>query len=214
DAARALVKEAAARCGAALTLRPLVKADAAAAARRAKEIFEVAALDAFGEFTSAEMSAIGLLLDYVELTQAGAAPRLSPPRPNAENAFMAIDAATRSALEIERSNNSSLGRGGREGSLLATIDRTVTSAGGRLLAERLARPLTEPAAIRARLDAVQFFLDEPERRKGVSGELRAAGDVARALTRLALGRGGPRDLAHLRDGLNAGDRAAARCLGL
>ncbi|MEQ1817555.1 MAG: DNA mismatch repair protein MutS [Terricaulis sp.] len=209
DADSQHVNEAARITGAALTIRPAVKADAKAAARRIKAAFEVAALDAFGDFTNVELSAMGLLLDYIELTQAGAAPRLMPPRRNAERAFMAIDAATRAALEIERSV-----RGGREGSLLACIDRTVTSAGGRMLAERISRPLTDVAAINARLDAVQFFLDARERRDGVREELRAAGDLARALTRLALGRGGPRDLANLRDGLIAGDRGAARCLGL
>jgi len=209
DADSGKVSEAARIIGAALTFRPAVKADSKAAARRIKAAFEVAALDAFGEFTDVELSAMGLLLDYIELTQAGAAPRLMPPRRNAERAFMAIDAATRAALEIERSV-----RGGRDGSLLGCIDRTVTAAGGRLLAERLARPLTDVGAINARLDAVQFFIDARERRAGVRDELRAAGDLARALTRLALGRGGPRDLAALRDGLHAGDRAAARCLGL
>ncbi|MBC7769629.1 MAG: DNA mismatch repair protein MutS [Phycisphaerales bacterium] len=209
DSQSAQVNEAARITGAALTLRPEVKGDAKAAVRRIKAAFEVAALDAFGDFTAAELSAMGLLLDYIELTQAGAAPRLSPPRRNAERAFMAIDAATRAALEIDRSV-----RGGRDGSLLACVDRTVTAAGGRLLAERLSRPLTEVAAINARLDAVQFFRGERERRRGVREELRAAGDLARALTRLALGRGGPRDLASLRDGLFAGDRAAARCMGL
>jgi DNA mismatch repair protein MutS len=203
------VNEAARITGAALTIRPAVKADAKAAARRIKAAFEVAALDAFGDFSNVELSAMGLLLDYIELTQAGAAPRLMPPRRNAERAFMAIDAATRAALEIERSV-----RGSREGSLLACVDRTVTSAGGRMLAERISRPLTDVAAINARLDAVQFFLDARDRRDGVREELRAAGDLARALTRLALGRGGPRDLANLRDGLTSGDRAAARCLGL
>ncbi len=192
--------------GAALTLRPAVKADAKAAARRIKAAFEVAALDAFGDFSTVEVSAMGLLLDYIELTQVGAAPRLTPPKRSPARSFMAIDAATRAALELERSV-----RGGREGSLLACIDRTVTAAGGRLLAERLGRPLTDGAQIAARLDAVQFFLGAPERRRGVRQELRAGGDLARALTRLMLGRGGPRDLAQLRDGLNAGDRAAARC---
>lgn len=209
DAGHAVLREAAALCGAALTPRPRIKADAKAAERRLKAAFEVAALDAFGDFTTAELSAIGLVLDYVELTQAGAAPRLVPPRRNAERAFMAIDAATRAALEIERST-----RGVRAGSLLACVDRTVSAAGARLLAERLARPLMDVAAIRGRLDAVQFFLDAPDRRAGVRDELKAAGDLARALTRLTLGRGGPRDLAALRDGLNAGDRASARCVGL
>lgn len=207
DAVR--VKEAARVCGATVTTRPAVKADAKAAERRIKAGFEVAALDAFGEFTPVELSALGLVLDYIELTQAGAAPRLSPPRRTGERAFMAIDAATRAALEIERSV-----RGGRDGSLLASIDRTATAAGGRMLAERISRPLTDPAAIGARLDSVEFFLDSKDQRAGVRQELKAAGDLARALTRLALGRGGPRDLAQLRDGLLAGDRAAARCLGL
>jgi DNA mismatch repair protein MutS len=209
DAESARVTEAARITGAPLTTRPNVKADSKAAARRIKAAFEVAALDAFGDFSDVELSAMGLLLDYIELTQAGAAPRLTPPRRNAERAFMAIDAATRMALEIERST-----RGSREGSLLACIDRTVTSAGGRLLAERIGRPLTDVGAINARLDAVQFFLEAPDRARGVREELRAAGDLARAVTRLALGRGGPRDLAHLRDGLSAGDRAAARCAGM
>jgi DNA mismatch repair protein MutS len=206
DASR--VTEAARIGGAALTTRPAVKADAKNAARRLKAMFEVAALDAFGDFSEAELSAMGLLLDYVELTQAGAAPRLMPPKRNAARAFMAIDAATRAALEIDRSL-----RGGRDGSLLACVDRTVTAAGGRLVAERIAQPLTDVSAIAARLDAVQFFLEAPERRAGVRDELRAAGDIARALTRLTLGRGGPRDLAQLRDGLQAGDRAASRVLG-
>ncbi|MBX3428051.1 MAG: DNA mismatch repair protein MutS [Hyphomonadaceae bacterium] len=203
------VMDAARMTGAALTVRPAVKADAKSASRRIKAAFEVAALDAFGDFSNAELSAMGLLLDYIELTQAGATPRLMPPRRNAERAFMAIDAATRAALEIERSV-----RGSREGSLLACVDRTVTSAGGRMLAERLSRPLTDVGAINMRLDALQFFLESRDKRDAVREELRAAGDLARALTRLALGRGGPRDLANLRDGLAAGDRAAARCLGL
>jgi DNA mismatch repair protein MutS len=209
DADAQHVNEAARTSGATLTIRPTVKADAKAAARRIKAAFAVAALDAFGDFNTAELSAMGLVLDYIELTQAGAAPRLMPPRRNAERAFMAIDAATRAALEIERSV-----RGGREGSLLACIDRTVTAPGGRMLAERISRPLTDVAAINARLDAVEFFIGARSRRAGVREELRAAGDLARALTRLALGRGGPRDLANLRDGLGAGDRAAAVCLGL
>lgn len=209
DAEAARLNEMVRIVGATLTPRPAVKADAKAAERRIKAAFAVAALDAFGDFSAVELSAMGLLLDYVELTQAGAAPRLTPPRRSSARAFMAIDAATRAALEIERSV-----RGGRDGTLLHCVDRTVTAAGGRLLTERLARPLTDVPAIHARLDSVQFFLDAPDRRAGVRQELRAAGDLARALTRLTLGRGGPRDLAQLRDGLAAGDRASARCLGV
>ena len=141
-----------------------------------KAAFEVAALDAFGDFGEAELSAMGLLLDYIELTQAGAAPRLTPPRRNGERAFMAIDAATRAALEIERSV-----RGAREGSLLACVDRTVTAAGGRLLAERLGRPLMDVAAISGapRCGGV-LSRRRASAAHGVRQELRAAGDLARA----------------------------------
>jgi DNA mismatch repair protein MutS len=207
DADATRIADVARMVGASLTTRPAVKADAKAASRRIKAAFEVAALDAFGDFNNVELSAMGLLLDYVELTQAGAAPRLTPPRRSGERAHMAIDAPTRAALEIERSV-----RGGRDGSLLACVDRTVTSAGGRMLAERIARPLTDAALINARLDAVGFFLDARELRHRLRAELRVAGDLARSLTRLALGRGGPRDLASIRDGLTAGDRAAACCI--
>jgi len=192
--------------GAALTLRPGPKADAKAGERRLKALYEVATLEAFGDFAAEELAAMGMLLDYVELTQAGAAPRLEAPRRIEGAAFMAIDPSTRASLEIERTQ-----RGQREGSLTHALDRTVTSAGGRMLAERLARPLTEVAAINARLDAVQWFLDR-DRRDGVRTALRGGGDLARALQRLALGRGGPRDLGALRDGLRAGE-AAARAAG-
>lgn len=193
--------------GAALTVRPGPKADARAGERRLKALFEVATLEAFGDFAPEELAAMGMLLDYVELTQAGAAPRLSAPQRVEGAAFMAIDPATRASLEIERTQ-----RGQRDGSLTHALDRTVTSAGGRMLAERLARPLTDVAAIDARLDAVAWFMDGA-RRDGVRGALRGGGDLARALQRLALGRGGPRDLGALRDGLRAGETAAAAGAG-
>src|SRR6185312_4315097 len=81
------------------------------------------------------------------------------------------------------------------------IDRTVTGAGARLLAERLAMPLTDPDAIAARLDAVEYLLNDTRLRDTILDKLRATGDIERALARLSLGRGGPRDLAVLRDTL-------------
>ena len=117
---------------------------------------------------------------------------------------MAIDAATRASLEIERSQ-----AGGRQGSLLAAVDRTVSPGGARLLAARLARPLLDPAAIGARLDAIDWLLARRDLRQALRERLKGAGDIARALARLALGRGGPRDLGALRDGLAAGEALAA-----
>jgi DNA mismatch repair protein MutS len=171
----------------------------AAAEARLKRLYGVGTLDGFGALTGAEVSALGLIAAHLEITQAGRLPALTAPRRGAEADAMAIDPATRASLEIDRSQS-----GAREGSLLAAIDRTVSSAGARLLAARLNRPLLDPARIDARLDAVAWMLERRDLRRKLRETLRSAGDIARALSRLALGRGGPRDLGCLRDGLAAG----------
>lgn len=203
DAQRPVLAAALADANLRITVRPQVKADPKFGERRLCALFEVATLDSFGGFSELELSAIALLIDYIELTQAGGAPRLSPPTRDDAQCMMAIDAVTRASLELERAVD-----GGRKGSLLAAIDHTVTAAGGRLLAERLASPLLDPAGIGRRLDAVSWFVDHADWRGAVRQALRGSADAARAVTRLALGRGGPRDLAALRDGLKAGERAA------
>src|SRR5207237_2009828 len=98
--------------------------------------------------------------------------------------------------------------GESKGSIVAIIDRPITAAGARLLADHLAAPLTEPAAIAARLDAVEFFVDRPELREVLRERLKRCPDIERGLTRLGLGRGGPRDLAALSQSL--GETAALR----
>ncbi|HEY0523104.1 MAG TPA: DNA mismatch repair protein MutS [Stellaceae bacterium] len=164
--------------------------------RRLHDFYEVATLDAFGAFSRAELAAGGALVDYVELTQQGKRPRLQPPRRLPAGAVMEIDAATRRNLELTQTLS-----GERRGSLLAAIDRTSTGAGARLLAEWLGAPLTDPAHIRARLDMVQFFAEDDRLREDLRGVLRRCPDIERALSRLTLGRGGPRDLAGIRDAL-------------
>jgi DNA mismatch repair protein MutS len=175
--------------------------DSEAARRRLEHFYGVRALDGFGRFSRAEIAAAGALLDYVALTQQieatpSAAAHLDPPRRVLPGTVMQIDAATRRNLELTASLS-----GERRGSLLATIDRTLTGPGARLLAEHLAAPLTLPAAIAARLDAVQFFHERADLRAALRDRLRRCPDLERALSRLSLGRGGPRDLAALRDGL-------------
>jgi DNA mismatch repair protein MutS len=183
---------------------PQALAEPAASETRLKRLYGVETLDGFGQLTGAEVAALGLIAAHLETTQAGRAPALSPPRRLGEADVMAIDPATRASLEIERAQ----GGGGREGSLLAAVDRTVTAPGARLLAARLARPLLDPAAIDRRLDAVEWLCERRTLRRDLREALRGVGDMARALSRLALGRGGPRDLACLRDGLAAGEAAA------
>tara|TARA_R110000868_G_scaffold11751_17_gene57386 strand:+ start:11973 stop:14579 length:2607 start_codon:yes stop_codon:yes gene_type:complete len=180
----------------AIAVQPDSRFDSTAGRRRLEEIFAVKALDAFGDYGRAELAACGSVVAYVELTQKGRLPRLQPPRRMSGGDAMEIDAATRRNLELVRTMS-----GARDGSLLAVIDRTVTGSGGRLLAARLAAPLTDAAAIRARHDAVGWFADVPRLLEDVRARLRAAPDMERALTRLTIGRGGPRDLGAVRDGL-------------
>ncbi|TAJ88900.1 MAG: DNA mismatch repair protein MutS [Reyranella sp.] len=186
-----------------LTPLPSARFDSDNARKRLQAAFNVAALDSFGSFSRAEIAACGALLDYVELTQAGKRPALSPPRRERADGTMEIDPATRRNLELVRSLD-----GRRDGSLLATIDRTLTGPGARLLAERIAAPLTERPEIERRLDLVQLFVERPAVRERVREALRRTPDVERALQRLSVGRGGPRDLAALRDGLESGETLA------
>lgn len=179
-----------------LTPLPGPKFDSDGGGRRLCALFGVGALDAFGDFSRAELAAAGALVDYIELTQKGNMPRLATPRRLAPGAVMEIDAATRRNLELTTTL-----AGDTKGSLIAILDRTVTGAGARLLALRLTQPLTDPAAIDARLDAVTFFVADERLSNEVRDILKQGPDIARALSRLSLGRGGPRDLAAIRDGL-------------
>ncbi|MEQ8823552.1 MAG: DNA mismatch repair protein MutS [Filomicrobium sp.] len=188
---------------AAQTPLPSAHFDSRSGERTLKERLGVADLNAFGEFTRAELSAIGGLLKYVDLTQIGKKPVIRPPRRAAGSAIMLIDPASRASLELTRSAS-----GDRKGSLLSAIDRTVTGAGSRELAARLASPLCDIPSINARLDAVGHLLDTPALRDDLRSALAGAPDLARAMSRLSFGRGSPRDLGFIRDGLTA---ASACC---
>ncbi|HEX4553195.1 MAG TPA: DNA mismatch repair protein MutS, partial [Xanthobacteraceae bacterium] len=179
--------------------------DGATAERRLASYFAVATTDAFGSFTRIELTAAAACITYVERTQLGRRPPLSPPMREQQGATLAIDAATRANLELMRTLT-----GERRGSLVAAIDRSVSAAGSRLLAQRLTAPLTDPAAINARLDAVAAFVTDPGLRGEVRTSLAAAPDLARALARLVVTRGGPRDLAAIRDGLAVAAELAGR----
>jgi DNA mismatch repair protein MutS len=172
--------------------------DGATAAGRLAAYFGVATLDGFGAFSRAELAAAAGALAYVEKTQIGARPPLSPPQGEAAGAVMLIDPATRANLELAATLS-----GERKGSLVAAIDRTVTAAGARLLGRRLAGPSTDPAVIDRRLDAVAFMRAEEGRRREARRVLAEAPDLARSLARLILERGGPRDLAAIEAGLRA-----------
>jgi DNA mismatch repair protein MutS len=178
--------------------------DSASAAKRVADYFGVAALDGFGQFSKPELIAAATVLTYVERTQLGVRPPLTPPVPAGGGQTLQIDAATRANLELTRT----LG-GERAGSLLHCIDMSVTPAGGRLLAERLAGPLTAVKTIRDRLDSVSAFHGDALLRERVRTALKGAPDMPRSLSRLAMDRGGPRDLAAIRDGVSVASALAA-----
>jgi DNA mismatch repair protein MutS len=182
--------------------------EAASAERRLAEAFGVSTLAGFGTLSRAEICAAATGVSYVVRTQRGARPPLSPPQRAGSGAFLDIDSATRANLELTRTLS-----GERTGSLLHAIDRTVTAGGGRLLAERLASPLTDPDAINQRLDSVEAFTRDAGLRRDLRSALRAAPDLARAAQRLAFGRGGPRDLAGVRDALIAARAISQRLDG-
>jgi len=191
--------------GAAATPVPRPTFDSSEGERTLKERLGVADLGAFGGFSRAELAATAALLRYVDLTQIGRRPMLRPPRRSGRGRSLVIDAASRASLELVRAAS-----GARDGSLLGAIDRTVTGPGARELAARLAAPLCDPREIEARLDAVAYLAERGVLREDLRAALRAAPDIARALSRLAFARGGPRDLAAVGQGLVAA--AAARRL--
>lgn len=170
----------------------------ATARQRLAEAFAAASVDAFGEFSDGEARAAAMLLDYVRLTQSGQMPRLSRPLPQGDAGRLELDAATRASLEISRARD-----GSNVHSLLGSVQRTLTSAGARLLGEWISAPLTDVSAIAARQDAWSWLLHEPSAAADIRAALRGVPDIARALGRLSLGRGGPRDLSALRIGMNA-----------
>jgi DNA mismatch repair protein MutS len=178
--------------------------DGATAERRLAGYFGLASTQAFGALSRLELVAAAACVSYVERTQLGRRPPLSVPVREAQGATLSIDQATRSNLELVRTL-----AGERRGSLLAAVDRSVTAAGARLIAQRLAAPLTDPAAVARRHDAVEFFVADALARADMRERLAAAPDLARALARLVVARGGPRDLAAIRDGIAASAALAA-----
>ncbi len=179
-----------------LTVQPGSLFDSDNARKRLEDLFGVGTLDAFGGFSRAEVAAAGSLIDYVDRTQKGKIPHLSRPQQIIANGIMEIDIATRRNLEILRTLS-----GEKAGSLLASIDRTVTPAGARMLQARLSAPLCDVAAINQRLDEVEIFTKSGRFCSLIRDTLKQVPDMERALGRLTVGRGGPRDLGMIRDGL-------------
>lgn len=171
--------------------------DSQKAERKLKALFGVSTLDGFGDFARSELAAAGGLIAYIEHAAQGETPFLKPPVQRHAGEYLLIDGATRASLEIERTM-----AGERKGSLLGIIDRTVTPGGARLLGRDLAAPLFDETKVNLRLGVVQWFHDTPAIRDAVRDALKAMPDISRALGRISAGRGSPRDVGQIRDGLS------------
>jgi DNA mismatch repair protein MutS len=174
--------------------------DSTGAEARLCSLFGISSLDAFGSFERAEVSAMGALIEYLDMTQKGNLPLLRKPVKETEARTVQIDASTRRNLELTHALS-----GGRSGTLLAVMDRTVTSVGARLLERRISSPSRVLETIHARLDAVDFAVANSQNAQDIRDRLRSVPDLERALSRLSLDRGGPRDLAAIRNGLSEAD---------
>jgi DNA mismatch repair protein MutS len=191
--------------GAALTGLARGSFDSTSGEARLCQLWQIGSLEAFGNFGRAEIAAMGGLVDYLDLTQRGKLPLLRAPLRESADGAVQIDASTRRNLEITQALS-----GGREGSLLAAVDRTMTAAGARLLERRISSPSRDLATIEARLQSVRFLLNAAALREALRADLRRVPDIDRALSRLALDRGGPRDFAAIRAGLTQAESIAAR----
>ncbi|MEL6577743.1 MAG: DNA mismatch repair protein MutS, partial [Pseudomonadota bacterium] len=195
--------------GATLTSLATSSFDSTGAETRLNAFFGTKSLEGFGTFTRPELGAMGALLDYIEITQKGRLPLIRPPQRETMGGSVQIDAATRRNLELTHALS-----GGRAGSLLSAIDRTITGAGARLLEARLCAPSTDLDLITRRQSALQSLLEDHMTRGDARDTLRQAPDIERALGRLALDRGGPRDLAAIRNGLEAAHSIAGLLDGI
>ena len=191
--------------GATATLRGKSAFDSISGEERLKSLFAVASLEAFGSFGRAQVSALGSIAEYLDATQKGKLPILRPPVIELKENSMRIDSATRRNLELTRSINT----GSRQGSLLGTIDRTVTAAGGRLLERRISAPSMDMDVINERHNALKFLRDNFDLSEPVMELLKSIPDLERALSRVSLERAGPRDLANISKGLIQGKEIAS-----
>ena len=175
--------------GAAVTILGNAAFDSTNGLKRLCHVYSVSSLDGFGAFTRAEVASLAAVVEYLDITQKGKLPLLRSPVREKRDAAMQIDASTRKSLELTRGIN-----GGRAGSLLSVIDRTQTAGGARLLERRLSSPSRDLPEISARQDAIAWCLNNGDIATLLEDKLREVPDLDRALSRLSMDRGGPRDM--------------------
>ncbi|UCE59114.1 MAG: DNA mismatch repair protein MutS [Phycisphaerales bacterium] len=181
-------------CSTAIARRPLHEFSAYQAERSLTQHFGVTTLAGFGfESITPSLCASGCVIQYLQETQKTTLNHITAIRKRVSSDYLQIDHSSWRSLEIELTLRS----GSREGSLLRAIDRTIHPIGSRKLAHWFRAPLTSPAGILTRQDAVGYFVDNELVRTHVRGRLKAMADVERIASRIALARATPRDLSAL-----------------
>jgi DNA mismatch repair protein MutS len=182
-----------------------------AAQRALARQLKVATLEGYGlEDDSPAVPAAGALVEYLEETQKGLCAHIRRLEKVEPRGHLVLDRATRSCLELVRTQRD----GRKEGTLLETLDATLTPMGGRLLREWLLAPLREVDAIVERQRAVAEFVEGPFLREDVREILRPVLDVERLAAKLSTGRVNARDLAALAQSLAVVPALRARMEGV
>lgn len=173
------------------------------AEKELSSLFNVNTFDALGNFNDEEIIAGYELVHYIQKTQAGKLPQLSRPQSQQYETILAIDPATRNSLDILQNSD-----GDQKFTLFSSVSYTVTAPGARMLANWLSAPLTQIKYIQTRQEGWIYLQQDALLLTTLRKTLKGAPDIARALSRLSLGRGQPRDLASIRNGLEIGRNIA------
>lgn len=173
------------------------------AEKELSSLFNVNTFDALGNFSDEEIIAGYELVHYIQKTQAGKLPQLSRPQSQQYETILAIDPATRNSLDILQNSD-----GDQKFTLFSSVSYTVTAPGARMLANWLSAPLTQIKYIQTRQEGWIYLQQDALLLTTLRKTLKGAPDIARALSRLSLGRGQPRDLASIRNGLEIGRNIA------
>ena len=171
--------------------------DSASAVIKLENLFGLTEEELAKNFSRAEIAAAGALLHYVDETQKGQLPYLAPPKRIEGFKTVDFDPSTFRSLELIKTQT-----GERAGSLIDLLDIAQTGPGSRMIQSRLLSPLRDVVEINRRHDEIEFLISAFEVTRNIRSVLKMVPDMERALARLSLNRGGPRDMAAIRDGLH------------
>lgn len=161
--------------------------------------FKSSTLDGFGlKANSLSVRAAGAIIQYLKETQPDALNLLNSLRSYSLNEFMTLDASTRRNLELDETL-----RGERKGSLLGTLDATITPMGKRMIHQWVSQPLLNVERINKRQNGVEYFVQNGMVRAELRAALKPIADLERLINRVIAGQAQPRDLMAMRSTIDS-----------